>query len=408
MPLESVMLCLDNSDWMRNGDYATTRLEAQQAAAEMICRGKTQSNPENTVGVLTNSSQSGGVDLLVSPTEDLMKLLACFSKIRITGKGNFYSAIKIAKLALAHRKNKNGSVRIITFVGSPVVEEVPILQKLGTELKKHNVAIDVISMGDHPHNSEKLMELVNSTNSNDNSHFIVIPPGVTPVDAIIASPIMSGEAVMMGGGGSAGGGFDNFGGVDASMDPELAAVMRASIEEARIAAERQSKQASEESASSSSNSNSNPPPQMFGGFGARSSEDEDAELQAAIALSLQNSMNISDSSSNPPPPGPSESEGMSEEDAALQAALALSLGATTPSAGVTFNNPDFVNSLLAGSSIDPSFASMLLGDAQVDPNDPSFQAAAERLAKEGSLPEPPKKDDKKDPENDKKRKGGDA
>lgn len=314
---------------------------------------------------------------------------------------------------MAHRKNKNGSVRIITFVGSPVVEEIPILQKLGTELKKHNVAIDVVLMGDHPRNIEKLMELVNSTNSNDNSHFIVIPPGVTPIDAIIASPIMSGEAAMMGGGGAggAGGAYDNFGGFDASMDPELAAVMRASIEEARIAAERQAKQASEESASSGggSISSSNPPP-MFGGLGARTAEDEDAELQAAIALSLQNSMNISDSISSNPVVA-TESEGMSEEDAALQAALALSLGATTPSTGVTFNNPDFVSSLLAGSALDPSFTSMLLGDARIDPNDPLFQAAAERLAKEGSLPEPPKKDDndsKKDPENDKKRKGDEA
>jgi 26S proteasome regulatory subunit N10 len=38
---------------MRNGDYAPTRLEAQQDAASLICNDRTRGNPENTVGILT-------------------------------------------------------------------------------------------------------------------------------------------------------------------------------------------------------------------------------------------------------------------------------------------------------------------------------------------------------------------
>lgn len=34
MPLESTMICLDNSEWMRNGDYAPNRLAAQQDAGK--------------------------------------------------------------------------------------------------------------------------------------------------------------------------------------------------------------------------------------------------------------------------------------------------------------------------------------------------------------------------------------
>jgi len=52
MPLESTMVCLDNSDWMRNGDYAPSRLESQQDAASLICNDRINSNPENTVGIL--------------------------------------------------------------------------------------------------------------------------------------------------------------------------------------------------------------------------------------------------------------------------------------------------------------------------------------------------------------------
>jgi 26S proteasome regulatory subunit N10 len=62
---------LDNSEWMRNGDYIPTRLEAQQDAgkslinssmntilnlsflASLICTARTDSHPENTVGLLT-------------------------------------------------------------------------------------------------------------------------------------------------------------------------------------------------------------------------------------------------------------------------------------------------------------------------------------------------------------------
>lgn len=47
------MYSLDNSEWMRNGDYIPTRLEAQHDAANLLCGTKTQANPESTVGILT-------------------------------------------------------------------------------------------------------------------------------------------------------------------------------------------------------------------------------------------------------------------------------------------------------------------------------------------------------------------
>ena len=166
MPLESTMICLDNSEWMRNGDYNPTRLEAQNDAAGMICTDRTGSNPENTVGVLSMAGR--GVELLVSPTEDPGKVLACFAKVASAGKNDFCTAVQIAQLALKHRKNKNGGQRIVVFVGSPIQEDVAVLQKIGKQLKKNNVAVDVISFGELEDNTEKLTEFVNATNSNDN------------------------------------------------------------------------------------------------------------------------------------------------------------------------------------------------------------------------------------------------
>jgi len=51
---DCVRLCsVDNSDYMRNGDFVPTRLQAQQDAVHVVCQSKTRSNPENNVGLLT-------------------------------------------------------------------------------------------------------------------------------------------------------------------------------------------------------------------------------------------------------------------------------------------------------------------------------------------------------------------
>lgn len=44
---------MDNSEWMRNGDYTPTRLEAQKDCVNLLFGSKIQANPENTVGLLT-------------------------------------------------------------------------------------------------------------------------------------------------------------------------------------------------------------------------------------------------------------------------------------------------------------------------------------------------------------------
>ncbi len=46
---------IDNSDFMRDGDFIPTRMQAQQDAVSLIFHAKTRSNPENNVGLLTLS-----------------------------------------------------------------------------------------------------------------------------------------------------------------------------------------------------------------------------------------------------------------------------------------------------------------------------------------------------------------
>ena len=44
---------IDNSEYMRNGDYAPNRFDAQSDAVSVVFGQKTESNPENTAGVMT-------------------------------------------------------------------------------------------------------------------------------------------------------------------------------------------------------------------------------------------------------------------------------------------------------------------------------------------------------------------
>jgi len=44
---------LDNSEWMRNGDYVPSRWDAQADAVQVLFDAKTGSHPENMIGVMT-------------------------------------------------------------------------------------------------------------------------------------------------------------------------------------------------------------------------------------------------------------------------------------------------------------------------------------------------------------------
>ncbi|KAJ9505471.1 hypothetical protein QJQ45_022661 [Haematococcus lacustris] len=226
---ECTTVLMDNSEWTRSGDYAPTRFQAQADAVNLLAGAKTQSHPENTVGVLTMAGRTPQV--LVTPTSDLGKVLNCMSEIDVEGESNFTAAVQIAQLALKHRQNKNQRQRIVIF---------DTLVKIAKKLKKNSVAVDIISFGSESENEEKLAAFLEAVNSNNNSHLVTCPPGPVLSDVLIGSPIFQGEGGGFGygsGGPAAGGSGGDAGGfefgVDPSMDPELALALRVSMEEER-------------------------------------------------------------------------------------------------------------------------------------------------------------------------------
>lgn len=426
---------------MRNGDYIPTRLEAQQDAANLLVGAKTQSHPESTVGV------SAGTELLVSPTEDVGKILHALHGLKISPQPSSVSAspsagkvgttsdvaaaIQVASLALKHRRNKNGAQRIVLFVGSPLDGlDGRALAKAGRQLKKNNVSIDVVAMGELDANEGKLRELVDAANGRTEEgaerscHLVTIPPGVLPSDVLASSPVVHGgsggsafaasAAAAAATGGDFGGGanaFAEYGGVDPNMDPELAMALRVSMEEERI---RQERLAAQQAAAVAAAAGS-------GGGGVEESKDAemaDAGAAAAAAVAAASAMDLGLSeeeallqqalamsmNENEPSPVEDTEDGKpaamdTEEDdeaAAMQMALQMSLQQDAAAAAETDAHEDEGQSQQFQ---DPQFVNQLLGSLPgVNPNDPAIQSALQSINKDG---ETKMDDEKEEDDNDK-------
>jgi len=229
MVLESTIICVDNSEYMRNGDFLPTRLLAQQDAVGMLTHSKTRSNPESNVALMTLS----GLEVLVTLTTDTGKILAKLHQVTPLGKLKLIPGIKIAHLALKHRQGKNHKTRIVAFVGSPIEAEEKELIKLAKKLKKEKVNIDIVNFGEDERNTEILNKFIETINGKEgtSSHLVTVPPGPHLSDALVSSPIVQGEDGSGGVAAAGGGGFEF--GVDPNDDPELALALRVSMDEQR-------------------------------------------------------------------------------------------------------------------------------------------------------------------------------
>ena len=96
MTLESTVICVDNSEYCRNGDYAPTRLLAQRDAINMVARyfkiesswilmvfrAKLRQNAENTCALLTMANNG----LAATLTNDQGKLHSVLSRVEPGGE----------------------------------------------------------------------------------------------------------------------------------------------------------------------------------------------------------------------------------------------------------------------------------------------------------------------------------
>jgi 26S proteasome regulatory subunit N10 len=337
---------------------------------------------------------------LVSPTEDVGKILNALHGLSISSKTkDVTAAVQVASLALKHRRNKNGSQRIVLFVGTPLDGiEVKALQKAGRQLKKNNVAIDVVALGELEANEEKLKELVDAANgrSDDGTertcHLVTIPAGVLPSDVLASSPVVHGgsggsafaasAAAAAATGGAGRDIFADFGGVDPNMDPELAMALRVSMEEERARQQRLAAQQATQQQQQGSTAEESKDAEMTDATVSAMDmglSEEEALLQQALAMSMNENEpknSVEDDSK------PAAEMAMDEDDEAAAMQLALQMSMQTEQGDNKEGGDQQVN--------DPQFVSQLLGSLPgVDPNDPAIKNALKNLKKDND-------DDKKD------------
>ncbi|CAI7995651.1 26S proteasome non-ATPase regulatory subunit 4 [Geodia barretti] len=240
MGLEATVVCVDNSEWMRNGDFVPTRMQAQQDAVNVVCRMKTRQNAENTVGLLSLSDAQVHVTL----TSDQNKIFKALQPLEPKGSVNFVTSLRIAHLALKHRQNKNQKMKVVAFIGSPLTVSDKELTKLAKRLKKEKVTIDIVSFGETEKNAEKLKKFIETLNGKDRtSHLVTAHPGPLLSDILLSSPIFTDEegAPLV----PLGQGFEF--GIDPTEDPELAMALRVSMEEQRQRQEEEVRRATQQS-----------------------------------------------------------------------------------------------------------------------------------------------------------------
>jgi len=390
MVLEATVICIDNSEWMRNGDYVPTRMDSQADAVNLICNTKT-TNPESAVGVMTMASRSP--EILVTPTPGdyaVNKVLTALHGVKIEGENHFCSAVQVAQLALKHRQNKHQRQRIIIFVGSPLKEEQNELVKLGKKLKKNDVAVDIINFGETAENQEKLEAFIGAVNKNENSNLLTVPPGPHILsDLIISSSICnSGDGDGGGGGGGMGGGsFDMGGGGAGGFDADLAMALRISAEEERQRQEREAASTGEGAAAApEGGATTTPAPAL----GAAMGDDEDDMLQQALAMSMaeaQGKPAEETPKSNVPASAEKAGDAMDEdEDEELKLAMAMSVDQSAAAGGGDAAGGASMTGLLQDAGFLSDVLSSLPG---VDTSDPRVQGVLDGMKDE-------KKDEKKE------------
>jgi len=252
-------------------------------------------------------------------------------------------------------------------------------------LKKNKIAVDLVSFGEGcaEENRPKLESLHGAVNNHDNSFIVTLPPGEHMLSQMIAStPIVRGAdagPAPAGGAGAAGGGgtYEEYGGIDPNVDPELAEAMRLSLESAAT----EKKQRDPPAAAPAAPTATAPAAAPAAGD-AMDVDDMDDELRAAIALSLSSNQPEAKPASTSAPANPDAMD--VEEDDELAAALKLSKQTASPDASKDEKGDS--------GAVDSNYmASVLLNLPGMDPNDPEVQEILKNMKAEQEKNEKDKK-----------------
>lgn len=127
MTLESTVICVDNSEYCRNGDYAPTRLLAQRDAINMVARylrikiswifmvfrAKLRQNAENTCALLTMANNG----LAATLTNDQGKLHSVLSRVEPGGEIKVIFMVSIREIYFNSLEPVSESLNYLSNIG---------------------------------------------------------------------------------------------------------------------------------------------------------------------------------------------------------------------------------------------------------------------------------------------------
>jgi len=315
---EATVILFDNSEFMRNADYIPTRLGGQVDTVGVIAQAKCDSNPENTVAMV---STSGRPSVVLTLTSDVAKVFTCTDRVPLTGTVDIINSFNVASLLLNHRVNKIHHQRIIALVGSPILPDgvseeqfMAQIESVGKKLKANRVALDIVSFGEVEQNERFLKALFNTVCGDDPSQgcFLTVNPGTKLIaDCVMCSAIVLGEAAGGAGGASAAAssaaGFGDFGAFGYEDDPELALAIAESLKD-----EQRRQEAAAQAQKAKSEAPKVPETPSISATQASDTimaDDDDDDLQAVLQMTpagLQTPASAPKPESSAPPPAPSK------------------------------------------------------------------------------------------------------
>lgn len=91
-----VCFSVDNSEWVRNGDYTPDRFRAQVDAVNLVIQSKSNAHIENTLALLSYATETPKVHATL--TTDVAKLLTALSSVKVGGQPKFMAGIQVAQV----------------------------------------------------------------------------------------------------------------------------------------------------------------------------------------------------------------------------------------------------------------------------------------------------------------------
>lgn len=163
MPLQHIIVCIDNSSYSVNEDIYPSRLLAQTDIMNEFYHNVLDDNYESTFGVITNGNDRP--TLRCSLTREGYLISNALNHIESSGKNHFIKGLYMAEMILKHSTIDHGDKHIVCFVASPLDITLEEMTKVATQFGKSPYRVTIFSCGEISHNSALLKTFITIVNA---------------------------------------------------------------------------------------------------------------------------------------------------------------------------------------------------------------------------------------------------